>query len=175
MNKLTRTILLAGAAGASTLTGLALTSTASSAQTPPSTESSDAPSSAPADAPSPEDCQGREGRHQLNLETAADAIGIDVEDLRTALEGGSTLAQVAEANNVDPQTVIDALVADASTHLAQKVESGELTQEQADERLADVTARITDHVQNGRPAGDEDHDRRPPPPPADADPSADAS
>jgi uncharacterized protein YidB (DUF937 family) len=61
------------------------------------------------------------------LETAAKALGMNADDLRTALEGGKTIAQVAKDKGVDVSKVIDALVADAK-------------------------ARITDLVNNGRPA-----------------------
>jgi hypothetical protein len=55
------------------------------------------------------------------LPLVAETIGISVDDLRTALEGGQTIAEVAEANGVDPQTVIDALVADATEHITARV------------------------------------------------------
>ena len=85
------------------------------------------------------------------LEAAASALGVSEDELRTALQDGQTLAQVAESKGVDPQTVIDALVAEAKSHLDEKVAAGDITQEQADSRLADVTERITDLVNNGRP------------------------
>ena len=53
------------------------------------------------------------GHFGAGLDAAAEAIGIESEELRTALRDGSTIAEVAEANGVDVQTVIDALVADA--------------------------------------------------------------
>ena len=53
------------------------------------------------------------GHFGAGLDAAAEAIGIESEELRTALRDGSTIAEVAEANDVDVQTVIDALVADA--------------------------------------------------------------
>ena len=40
--------------------------------------------------------------------TAAEALGITEDELRTALEDGQSIAQVAEADGVDVQTVIDA-------------------------------------------------------------------
>ena len=83
------------------------------------------------------------------------AHGIEVDALREALVGGSTLADVAEANGVDPQVVVDALLADVEAHLAEEVAEGELTQEEADERLAEAAERIADRVENGRP----DHER----------------
>jgi hypothetical protein len=51
------------------------------------------------------------------LATAADALGISEEELRAALEDGQSIAQVAEAQGVDVQTVIDALVAAATERL----------------------------------------------------------
>lgn len=101
-----------------------------------------------------------------DLDTAAETIGIDVEDLRSALDEGQTIAEVATANDVDPQAVIDAQVAEASQHLSDKVEAGDLTQEEADVRLAEKTERITDRVNNGktegeRPEGDHPKGERP--------------
>jgi len=43
-------------------------------------------------------------------------------------------------------TLIDALVAAAQERITQAVTDGDLTQEQADERLADLQTRITDRV-----------------------------
>ncbi len=106
---------------------------------------------APSDT-TPDGCEhGPRHRRGPNLEVAADAIGIDVSDLHDALLGGATIAQVANDNGVDPQAVIDALVSDVQSHLATEVDEGNLTQDQADQRLADATARITDTVENGRP------------------------
>jgi len=42
----------------------------------------------------------------------AGVIGISEADLKAAVQGGQSLAQVAQAHNVDPQKVIDALVAE---------------------------------------------------------------
>jgi hypothetical protein len=87
----------------------------------------------------------------VNLEVAATAIGITPEELRTALQGGQSLAEVAEANGVAVQTVIDAFVADLKTHLDARVESGAMTQAEADEKLANATERITAMVNGDFP------------------------
>ena len=42
-------------------------------------------------------------------------IGISTADLKTALKGGQTPAQVAQAHKVDPQTVITTVVNDITT------------------------------------------------------------
>jgi uncharacterized protein YidB (DUF937 family) len=91
------------------------------------------------------------GRGGRGLDSAAEALGITADELRTALQGGQTIAQVAESKGVDVQTVIDAMVADLKAHLDEEVAAGEHTQEEADQKLADATERITDSVNNGMP------------------------
>ena len=76
------------------------------------------------------------------LDATAAAIGITADELRSALQDGSTIAEVAEANDVDIQTVIDAHVADAEAHLDQAVEDGRLTEEEAAERKESLSERI---------------------------------
>ena len=82
----------------------------------------------------------------------AKAIGIAEADLKTALAGGQTVAQVAKAHNVTLQTVIDALVADGTSELAADVASGKLTQAQADAQKAAILQRATDQA-NGSFSG----------------------
>jgi uncharacterized protein (DUF433 family) len=80
------------------------------------------------------------------IEAAADAIGIEPSVLVAAIRDGQTVAEVAEAHGVDPATVVDAIVANANDRLDQAVADGELTQEQADERAADIEEHVTDFV-----------------------------
>jgi hypothetical protein len=86
------------------------------------------------------------------LEAAADAIGISADELRSALTDGSSLADVAAAHDVDVQAVIDALVAEATTHLDEAVENGRLTEAEAAERAADLEEHITARVNGEHPA-----------------------
>jgi hypothetical protein len=89
---------------------------------------------------------------RFGLDAAATALGVTVDELRAELQDGSTIADVATKQGVDVQTVIDALVAEATTRLAERVSAGHLTQDEADTRVAELTARITELVNNGRPA-----------------------
>lgn len=90
---------------------------------------------------------GRRGhRGGCDLDDAAAAIGIDETDLRAALDDGDTIADVAEANGVDVDSVIDALVDAKADRLAEKVADGSITQAEGDEKLADAEDRITDRV-----------------------------
>jgi len=96
---------------------------------------------------------GGPGERGPGLNAAAEAIGITVEDLRTAVRGGDTIAEVAAANDVDVQTVIDALVAEATTRVDAAVADGELTEAKAVERKADLVEHITAMVNGERPEG----------------------
>lgn len=100
--------------------------------------------------------RGHHGGPGRNLAAAATALGISEADLRTALDSGQTIAQVASDKGVDVQVVIAALVAEANTHIDAEVASGELTQAEADAKKADVVQRVTDMVNNVRPAGGPD-------------------
>jgi hypothetical protein len=92
------------------------------------------------------------GHKGVSLDTAAGALGMTAEELRTALAGGQSLAQVAQARGVDRQVVIDALVAEARSSAAERVAEGDITQAEADEKLADVVERVTAMV-DGQFAG----------------------
>ena len=90
----------------------------------------------------------RRGAHELVTDTsvAAKAIGISEADLVAALGKGQTIAQVAQSKGVNPQAVIDALVADGKAELADQVKNGQLTQAQADSEQAAVVQRATGQV-----------------------------
>jgi polyhydroxyalkanoate synthesis regulator phasin len=89
---------------------------------------------------------GHHGRHLRGAATAADVIGIDVEPLAEALRDGATIAEVASDNGVEPQAVIDALVAEAMERLDQAVEDGRLSADEAADKEADIAEHITDLV-----------------------------
>ena len=55
------------------------------------------------------------------LEAAATALGITADELRTELQSGKSIADVATAKGVNVQTVIDALVAQAKTRITDMV------------------------------------------------------
>ncbi len=87
------------------------------------------------------------------LSAAATALGMTEDELRTALEAeGTTLAEVAQEQGVEVQSLVDALVSAQQERLAEAVEDGRLTQEQADERFADLEERITERVNSEAPA-----------------------
>ncbi len=99
------------------------------AATPNSSATPAAPSVTKADRPSP-------------LATASKVLGITETELKTELQAGKSVADVATAKNVDLATVKAALLAEAKAHLAEEVTSGKHTQAEADAKLAEMTSRI---------------------------------
>ncbi|RBY85847.1 hypothetical protein [Blastococcus sp. TF02A-26] len=109
---------------------------------------------------------------RLALDTAAEALGMTEDELRTALEADDTsLADVAEAQGVPVDDLVAALVQAARDHVAEEVAEGDLTQEEADQRLADLEQRVTERVNStdlpgprgghgghGGPGGEDDGD-----------------
>jgi hypothetical protein len=78
----------------------------------------------------PED-RMRHGKGE-RLANLAEIIGIEQDALRTALQDGQTIAEVAEANGVATDALVDELVADATARL--------------EERLAELPTHIEDLV-----------------------------
>ena len=87
--------------------------------------------------------------HTRTVEAAAQAIGITPDELRTALKGGQSVAQVAQSKQVDPQKVIDALVSAGTARVDQAVTAGKIKAERAakiKERLPQAAAKIVNRV-----------------------------
>ena len=87
-------------------------------------------------------CVGASG----TLDAAAEAIGIETFDLLSVLRNGHSIAEVAQAHDVQVSDVVDAIVTAEQDRLDQLVADGRLTQEQADELSADLVERVTDLV-----------------------------
>ena len=81
-----------------------------------------------------------------SFDVAAETLGITEEELRTELEAGESITSVALAQEVDAQTVIDALIADSAEHVQEHVDAGDLDAEEAAERTAELPDRIAEFV-----------------------------
>lgn len=89
--------------------------------------------------------------HLGGLEAAAEYLGTTTADLRTALEGGKTLAQLAEDAGKTVDGLIQALTDDAAQKLDEAVADGRLTESQRTAMLADLKQRITNLVNGTLP------------------------
>src|SRR3954449_13238591 len=87
--------------------------------------------------------------HGPGLDAAAKYLGITEAQLRTELENGKTLADVAKAHGKTVDGLVNALVDEAKTKLDAAVEAGRLTQAQANEMLSGLKEHLTDFV-NGK-------------------------
>ena len=96
------------------------------AETP---NSSATPSVTKADRPSP-------------LAAASKVLGITEAELKTELEAGKSVADVATAKNIDLATVKAALLAEAKAHIDAEVAAGKHTAAEGATKLAEVTSRI---------------------------------
>jgi len=96
-----------------------------------------------------------EGRMGRGLDAAAQALGVD--QLRQELAGGQTLTQVAQAHNVDPTTVANALKQAANAHIDQEAAAGRIPADQvatARQRAAErIDQMMTQTGPQGGPAG----------------------
>jgi uncharacterized phage infection (PIP) family protein YhgE len=82
------------------------------------------------------------------LDAVAEALGLEADELQTALADGQTIAEVADAQGVALDDVIAALTADRADALAEQVADGSLSQEQADAMLALLEANLNQMLNN---------------------------
>jgi len=95
----------------------------------PAAPSADAPTAMKMDRPSP-------------LAAASKVLGITETELKTELQAGKSVADVAKAKNIDLATVKAALLTEAKAHFDAEVAAGRHTAAEGVEKLAEVTSRI---------------------------------
>ncbi len=104
--------------------------------------------------------EGKNG-HGKNMEEVAAILKLTEEELRTQVRSGKTLAEIATAQKVDIKLVISSIVANIKTHIAEELASGEITEEQADKKLANVETKVTEMVNSLPPArGERGHGKQ---------------
>ncbi len=152
MNRTLRNVAVAAALIGVPLAGASLAPNFASAQDTPAEE---APAPDGETAPDGEERPGEgcRGHRGPKLDAAAEAIGIERDALAEALRSGETIADVAAANGVEVQTVIDAMVTAANERLDEAVADEKLTEEEAAEKRAELEQRITDAVNGELPEG----------------------
>jgi hypothetical protein len=96
---------------------------------PSSSATPTAPSVAKTDRPSP-------------LATVSKVLGITEAELKTELEAGKSVSDVAKTKNVDLATVKAALLAEAKAHIDAEVAAGKHTAAEGATKLAEMTSRI---------------------------------
>ncbi|MFQ5420785.1 MAG: hypothetical protein ACE5EY_10550 [Anaerolineae bacterium] len=81
--------------------------------------------------------------------TAAEMLGVDEDAMWDALDNGKTIADLAQENNVDPQTIIDALVAAEAEFIDELLADGEISAGEADEWRVEAADYAAEFVNEG--------------------------
>ena len=81
------------------------------------------------------------------LHLAAKYLGMTPKEIRTARQGGQSLAQIATSKGKSVDGLVAAIVAPAKARAAKAVSNGRLTQQRADELIARLTERAQALVQ----------------------------
>jgi hypothetical protein len=88
----------------------------------------------------------REARKAERVAVLTEALGVGEEVLDAAREAGQSIADVAAANGADLDTVIDAIVENKTAHIQEHVAAGDITQDEANEKIAGLAERVTERV-----------------------------
>ena len=96
---------------------------------------------------------GHPGHHELHSLAAASYLGLTEAELRTQLESGKSLADVAKAQGKSVDGLKKALVFDVKAKLDQAVKDGKITAAQRNEMLARFEEHVDDLIAGVRPAG----------------------
>jgi hypothetical protein len=86
------------------------------------------------------------------LQVSADTIGLSVDNLKTALQSGQSVADVANAHNMKPSDVITAIVSAGTTKIDQAGTDGTLTQEQVGKLKSHLPKLADKFVNHTKPA-----------------------
>ena len=85
------------------------------------------------------------------VDVAADTIGVQPSDLANELKSGKSVADVATAHKVDPQTVVQAIVEAGTKKVDEAVTNGKLTSAQGDKVKSHLSDAATKFVNHTRP------------------------
>jgi len=97
--------------------------------------------------------KGKGGPGKFMTATLATTLKLTQEELKTQLQSGKSLADVAKAQSVDIAVVKTVLTSDITAHLAEEVTSGKHTQAEADAKLAEFKTNLDTMVNRVGPAG----------------------
>ncbi len=95
---------------------------------------------------------GGPGAHG-GLDAAATYLGLSGAELRTDLEAGKSLADVAKTQGKTVAGLEAAMLADAKSHLDADVKAGRITAEQEQAMLTELSTHLDDIVNNAGPVG----------------------
>jgi hypothetical protein len=98
------------------------------------------------------------GRPAELVEIAAELTGLSEDAVIDALREGQSFAEIAEAEGVDPQEIVEAATAEAESRLEEAVENDRLTEEQMDQTLDRLAQELPERLEQAwEPSGPTGH------------------
>ena len=125
---------------------IGLTALGATAIVPSIAEAQDAPTQEEREAHRAEHRANHEARRAERIAVLTDALGVGEDVLQAAREAGQSIADVANAQGVPVQDVVNAIVAAHTANIQARVDAGDITQEQANERIAGLAEHVTERV-----------------------------
>lgn len=125
---------------------IGLTALGATAIVPNIAEAQEAPTQEEREARHAERQTNREERRAERVAVLTDALGVGEDVLQAAREAGQSIADVATEQGVPVEDVVSAIVDAQSAHIQDRVVAGDLTQDEANERIAGLAERVTERV-----------------------------
>ena len=150
-----RKAIAGGLIGLTSLGAVAIVPSIAEAQTPDGTELSQEEREALREERRAE----RAERRAEKLAVLTETLDITEDELIAAREAGQSLADVAAAQGVAVDTLVAAIVDSKTDHILEHVAAGDITQEEADEKIAGLEERVTERV-NAEPGERGERGRR---------------
>jgi len=85
------------------------------------------------------------------IEILSNQLGMPVNQIKDDLKSGETIAQLAQEKGLSVSTLVSDITASRAAELAKEVASGKLTQDQANQILANLQKGYTTWFTNGKP------------------------
>lgn len=150
MVKMTRTKILLALVAVGLLTALGIAGTVW-AQTPPGRGpiQSPGPNQGPQNGPTQGNygfCHGNNGQANVMWQAVASALGLTTDELNTKLQDGQTIRDLAKAKGMSDADLVKAFRDASKTMMDQLVQSGQLTQQQADSMFTSMQGHMTDQT-----------------------------
>ena len=94
--------------------------------------------------------QQRGGGVRVGVQEVAEALGMTAEDLQSALDSGTTIAQLVQKQGTTLDVLVNTLLERFSEQLDKSVSDGSMTQTQADQKLADMKTDLMTRLESGQ-------------------------
>jgi predicted transcriptional regulator len=89
------------------------------------------------------------GHHKMDNSALLTLLNIDQETFRNEMKAGKTLVAIAQEHGVSEQVLKEAILGQMNQRIEDRVKSGKLSADKAEEMKANMEQRVTDMI-NGK-------------------------